>query len=292
MALRPGSMPHLEFPVVETGAIDGTIYAAESKDPVQGIAIQLVDADGQVVMTTEAAYDGFYTFEFVRPGTYTVRVDPALQVNVPPVTVTVAADELFASGIDLTLQGQVSAADGVLVTADSQAAADQASFDEEFEKALVAESAEGVTAVEPRSGAENGRVAQPYHETHNGTLTPAPHSSDGSLSAVVHRVRAGKHPDKVRFVMELSGPVNYKILPGNDAHEMIIELPDVAWDAVIKGQSNVVSYEAEVFTDSAGKAIGTRLHLKSDKRMTADGQDLLKPADGAGHRLYVDLKLI
>lgn len=293
LAPRRGTVPSLSFPVIETGAIDGTIYAADSKDPVQGIAIQLVDSSGNVVMTTEAAYDGFYTFEFVRPATYTVRVDPAIPVNVPPVTVTVAADELFASGIDLTLQGQVSAADGVFTTADAQAAADQASFDEEFEKALVAESAEGITAVEPRSGsAEHGRVAQPYHETHNGTSLPAPHSADGSLSAVVHRVRAGKHPDKVRLVMELSGPVNYQILPGADTHEVIVELPDVAWDALIKGQSDIVNYNAEAMTDDQGKKTGTRLRLKAFQGLSTSGQGLLKPDGTAGHRLYLDLKII
>ena len=291
LAPRPGSLPTLDFPVIETGAIDGTIYGADSGDPVQGIDIQLVDDKGVVVMATKAAYDGFYTFEFGRPGAYTVRVDPALQVNVPPVTVTVASDELFASGIDLTLLGQVSEADGVLTTADAQAAADQESFDAEFEKALIEESAEGVTAVEPRSGAENGRVAQPYHETHNGTLMPAPHSSDGSLSAVVHRVRAGKHPDKVRLVMELSGPVNYKILPGSDQHELIIELPDVAWDALLNGKSDVVSYDAEALTDKDNKAVGTKLHLRSAQAISVQGQELLKPDGAAGHRLYIDFKV-
>ncbi len=101
IALRPGAMPDIAFPVMETGAIDGTIYGVRASDPVQGVVLQLVDAAGGVTMTTKAAYDGFYTFEFVRPGDYTVRVDPALGQYVLAQDVSVSADHLFASGVDL-----------------------------------------------------------------------------------------------------------------------------------------------------------------------------------------------
>ncbi len=106
MALRPGSMPVVAFPVMETGAIDGTLYGAQESDPVQGIALQLVNESGAVVMATKVAYDGFYSFEFVRPGPYIVRADPALAISIAPQPVFVTADSLFASGIDLYVQEQ------------------------------------------------------------------------------------------------------------------------------------------------------------------------------------------
>ena len=106
MALRPGSMPVVAFPVIETGAIDGTLYGVQESDPVQGIPLQLVNETGDVVMTTKVAYDGFYSFEFVRPGQYTVRPDPALDMIIASAPVAVSADALFASGIDLYVQEQ------------------------------------------------------------------------------------------------------------------------------------------------------------------------------------------
>ncbi len=106
MALRPGSMPVVALPVIETGAIDGTLYGVRESDPVQGIPLQLINEAGEVVMATKVAYDGFYSFEFVRPGHYTVRADPALDLTIASVPVTVSADALFASGTDLYVQEQ------------------------------------------------------------------------------------------------------------------------------------------------------------------------------------------
>lgn len=100
--LRPGTFPSFDFPVIETGAVDGTISYANGR-AVQGIRLDLVNADGAVVQTTESAYDGFYTFEYVRPGAYTVQVDESYGVDVPPQNIVVAPDDLFASGINLHL---------------------------------------------------------------------------------------------------------------------------------------------------------------------------------------------
>lgn len=104
VALRRGSMADIAFPVIATGAIDGILYAAREGDPVQGLPLELADESGAVVMTTKVAYDGFYSFEFVRPGHYTVRADPAAGMAVAAQPVTLSADALFASGIDLYIQ--------------------------------------------------------------------------------------------------------------------------------------------------------------------------------------------
>lgn len=110
MALRPGAMPVVDIPVIETGAIDGTVYAADAATPVQGITVQLLDHAGQPVMDTKAAYDGFYSFEFVRPGTYSIRLDPAQQPGFTAQRVTIAPERMFASGLDLHLPPALSPA--------------------------------------------------------------------------------------------------------------------------------------------------------------------------------------
>ncbi|QQG36915.1 MAG: hypothetical protein HYS17_03850 [Micavibrio aeruginosavorus] len=294
MSLRPGSMPAVSFPVIETGAIDGTISSADDGEPVQGIRLQLVNDKNEIVAITEAAYDGFYTFEFVKPGTYIVRVDPSYKVNVPPETVTVVSDDLFASGVDLQLLEQVQETDGVAAGEDPDADADLESFEQEFEEALEEESAEGLTTVEPQSGAESGRVAQPYHETQNGTREPAPHSSDGTMSAIVHRVRIGEHPDRLRLVMELSGPVRYTVQEGDDPGEMVIDLPDVAWDALtvwrVESSPVIQSFSAEALVGANAAIEGTRIRLRGVDPVAGGQSGLLPPDEKSGHRLFVDFR--
>lgn len=289
IALRPGTIPEIQFPVIETGAIDGTILDLNG-EAVQGINIQLVDDKGNVAAVTQSAFDGFYTFEFVRPGTYTVQVDPAHNVHVPPETVTVVSDDLFASGVDLLLE-QAQETDGA--SADAQAeAADLESFDAEFKATEEEAATEGLSDVEPQSGAESGGVAQPYHEAHNGTRTPAPHSIDSGLSAVVHRVRIGEHPDRLRLVMELSGPVAYKIQAGETPNEWILDIPGTAWDALTTwrvGDSPVIqNFETEALPGDNGAVIGTRIRFRADHAFGVAGQGLLPPDGKAGHRLYID----
>ena len=68
----------LEFPVVSTGEIDGTVYRGKGEwaSAVSDAVIQLVDTGGKVVSEVKSAFDGFYLFSYVRPGTYILRVDP------------------------------------------------------------------------------------------------------------------------------------------------------------------------------------------------------------------------
>lgn len=103
VVLRPGTVPVVPLPVLETGAIDGTVYRSDTGRPVSGLRIQLADETGNLVNAAETAYDGYYTFEFIRPGIYTVRADPETGADIVPQTVTLSADAPFAFGVDLEL---------------------------------------------------------------------------------------------------------------------------------------------------------------------------------------------
>lgn len=75
---RPGHITQINFPVVITTEIDGTIYL-KHKGKNRTIAraiIELVDSKGEVYLTTKSEFDGFYIFEGVVPGEYIVRIAP------------------------------------------------------------------------------------------------------------------------------------------------------------------------------------------------------------------------
>jgi len=75
---RPGTTGQYDFPVVSTGEIDGSTFRewASGIGKVAGVVVQLVDQSGKVVRKITTAYDGFYLFDFVVPGEYTLRISP------------------------------------------------------------------------------------------------------------------------------------------------------------------------------------------------------------------------
>ncbi len=78
LVLRPGVTGDMQIAVVTTGEIDGTVYRRRGDwaDPVADVNVQLVDAEGKIVKQTRTAYDGFYLLDFIRPGSYSLRIDP------------------------------------------------------------------------------------------------------------------------------------------------------------------------------------------------------------------------
>lgn len=103
---RPGHMEKLEFPVVTTGEIDGTITVKGTdgrEEVLSNVEVEVVDSEGKIVRTTTTESDGFYLFEKVFPGEYTLRVkqDPDnpdnrnLQLNVE-----IGNDGTISSGND------------------------------------------------------------------------------------------------------------------------------------------------------------------------------------------------
>ncbi|MCB1555693.1 MAG: carboxypeptidase regulatory-like domain-containing protein [Alphaproteobacteria bacterium] len=100
--LRPGVAQGVRIPLVEAGLIDGTAFFENGKS-VPGLRLQLVDAQGAVVKESMTGFDGFYTFEQVKPGDYTVRADPALDVNLVAQAVSITPENLFLYGTDLDL---------------------------------------------------------------------------------------------------------------------------------------------------------------------------------------------
>ncbi|MDB5491544.1 MAG: hypothetical protein JWO78_1393 [Micavibrio sp.] len=70
---HPGGVTKLDFPIVESGEIDGQAeFAAEtgSSTPARGLTVSLIAPDGKVQKFANAESDGYWSISMVEPGTY------------------------------------------------------------------------------------------------------------------------------------------------------------------------------------------------------------------------------
>jgi hypothetical protein len=109
---RPGHVTLVEFPVLVSGEITGTVRVARDGEvrEASGVVVQLLSESGAVVQETRSAYDGFYDLVRIVPGRYTIRVSPAqadrLKLVAPaPRAIAIEASGTILDGIDLHLEG-------------------------------------------------------------------------------------------------------------------------------------------------------------------------------------------
>lgn len=112
---RPGRVAEGAFALHRSGEIDGTVTLSwpegkHSAQPAAGLRIYLYDGSGRKVMFTKAAYDGFYLFSLIPPGTYSLIPDAQdlrlLGAESPmPRKVTIGYDGTVLTGIDMRLTG-------------------------------------------------------------------------------------------------------------------------------------------------------------------------------------------
>ncbi|MDR7268178.1 hypothetical protein J2X20_000807 [Pelomonas saccharophila] len=109
---RPGRVEQLEFPVVLSSEVEGTIYLVEAGGKKRGIGdaqVELVGAKGQVLATTTSSADGYYLFHQVLPGALRLRIAPEQAAKLKlrgtlERDLDVPANGDFLSGEDLVLK--------------------------------------------------------------------------------------------------------------------------------------------------------------------------------------------
>jgi hypothetical protein len=70
---RPGVPARLEIAVAPTGEVEGEVHGSEDTASA-GVELELVDRSGKVAATTLTEYDGYFLFEQVPYGDYSVRL--------------------------------------------------------------------------------------------------------------------------------------------------------------------------------------------------------------------------
>ena len=70
---RPGIAADVDIALVGAGSLEGAIVR-DGGDGFEGLDVELVDASGKLVATTRTDFDGFFLFERVAYGRYTLRL--------------------------------------------------------------------------------------------------------------------------------------------------------------------------------------------------------------------------
>jgi len=110
---RPGVIDTIDFPIIVSGEIDSTVFRKKGKwaSEVSDAVLQLLNEKGDVVRETKSAFDGFYLFDYVRPGKYTLRVSPdqlaRLNIPQPPdQQIEIKSDGTILNGRDFVLSAE------------------------------------------------------------------------------------------------------------------------------------------------------------------------------------------
>lgn len=110
LVARPGHVAELDFPVVLTSEIDGTVYLVEktARRGIGDVVIELLDSDRRVVSSIKSSSDGYYIVPAVPQGRYALRVSPGqlqqLGLIDPGVrAITISPDGKFINGVDFLL---------------------------------------------------------------------------------------------------------------------------------------------------------------------------------------------
>jgi hypothetical protein len=79
ISARPGQEHQLPFVLMEMGEVSGTMIfkdASFNKFPISGVRLQILNEDGIVVQDATSLSDGYYIFDKVYAGKWTIRLHP------------------------------------------------------------------------------------------------------------------------------------------------------------------------------------------------------------------------
>ena len=108
---RPGNVTQIDFPLVLSGEIDGTVYLLSNgaKRGAGNVLVELVDPSGVVVAQARSGSDGFFVVSEVLPGPYSLRIAEAQLKDLGlkysgARSLTLSPNGTFISGQDFSLE--------------------------------------------------------------------------------------------------------------------------------------------------------------------------------------------
>lgn len=108
---RPGTFMQVDYPIVVLGELNGTTRVRKKGASVElaGLEIELIKDNGAQVQVQRSAYDGYFEFRNLLPGSYRLRVTPRevsrLGLKVPPArTLQIDLKKTTFEGQDLVVE--------------------------------------------------------------------------------------------------------------------------------------------------------------------------------------------
>src|SRR4051794_16926746 len=110
-----------------------------------------------------------------------------------------------------------------------------------------------------------------------------------SARPTVIDVRLGVHPDKTRFVMEVTDTIDFRVFTLPDPYRVVVDFPDMAWDdSVNQGSGTAGSVKSYRY---APYQTGTmRLVLNVSGPVRVREAFVLPPRDGKQPRFVLDME--
>ncbi len=258
--IRPGPFNYFEFPIHETGSIDGIVTV--NNEPFSGLSVVLKQQDGTIKDTAITEFDGYYAFEFVKPGKYYLELDETHnQLFVAPRFVSVTSEDLYHVGVDLHVHEQAG---------------------------------EVACTFEESQAGDDGRITHPCHDTALSSLVqdwtkqsarPLVHSEE---FAMVNQVRIGEHSGHVRVALDLSAPVDFDILEQENSKYIRIKLKNVIWNDTesweAEGPALVKAMEVDTFKE--GEAI---IYIQGSRNIRLVSSYSPENTDNEVHQLVFEI---
>ena len=115
---RPGVAMTVELPLVSAGEVEGTLIRSGG-GTIAGVGLELLDVEGRVVRQAQTEFDGFFLYDGVPYGNYTIRIGK-LSAQAIGVSTVLAARAVVDEAHQVARLGTVTAgADRIIAAHDS-----------------------------------------------------------------------------------------------------------------------------------------------------------------------------
>lgn len=199
----------VDFPVVLTGSLEGRALTenAGRRTALAGALIELVNARGNVQMFKASAHDGFFSFEGVPYGDYTIRLGGVRGGSASPRKISIAERRPDIQGVDLIATDVASASSAQIGTLPPpfEALAQKEALQPRSESKSVQQNTQSSEAATERKDSDsNADMPDP-------TTRPRP-GKDGKL------IQLGAFSSVANAVTQIQGYIASGLLNANEVH--------------------------------------------------------------------------